>query len=304
METRTRTKAPAKGAAAYADVPPAAEMINAIENPEKTNKDIAEILKDTNIPVIGFPADDLVNLPGGIMINGELVRTAEVRELNGEDEEALARASQSKNPFHFIDRLLRCGVIRIGNSDSTDELLKRMLVGDREALILGIRNATYGNIIDVNGWRCLSCGIQSDMSVTLEDIPVSKLEDPAHEIELTVPLRKGRTAKIHLATGADQSAMYEKDELTQAQMESILLSRCIISVTEPDGITKSVTAFPSLVMSMSIPDRHAILDVMKKNQPGPRMNKIDYTCDACGEEVFFSVGIGDLFLYLRRDEWN
>ena len=93
-----------------------------------------------------IPPNDLVDLPGGI-IRADVIRTAVVRELTGKDEEALARASQSLNPFHFVNTLLECGVVRFGQEDESEtrQLLKEALIGDRDALILGIRRATYGD---------------------------------------------------------------------------------------------------------------------------------------------------------------
>jgi hypothetical protein len=300
METRTRAK-PAGGKLTAGTKPAGMERVNPLDNPEKANAEIAALLEGTksDLPTISFPADDLVNLPGGLIKDGKVIRTALVRELNGSDEEALARASQSGNPFHFVDRLLRCGVVQIGDSTSTDALLNEMLVGDREALILGIRNATYGDKLNVDGWRCTNCGASADLAMALDNIPLDTLDDPASQINFEVNLRKGRTAKVRLANGADQTALYDKKELTQAERETILLSRCIFSITESSGIMQNIAAFPSLVLKMSIPDRHTILDELTRRQPGPKMDKISYKCDTCGEEVFVTVGIGDLFLDIR-----
>lgn len=307
METRTRAKAaPAKPAVPA--VPKGGSLSgssekwnNPLDDPAKANAEIAALLEGSKseLPTISFPADDLVNLPGGLVRNGSVIKTALVRELNGSDEEALARASQSGNPFHFVDRLLRCGVVQIGETPATDELLNELLVGDREALILGIRNATYGDKLDVDNWRCTNCGTSADLSMALDNIPTESLEDPENEITFTVALRKGRVATVRLANGGDQTALYDKKDLTQAERESILLTRCVSVITESSGITQSVAAFPSMVLKMSIPDRHKILDELTKRQPGPKMDKISYKCDTCGEEVFVTVGIGDLFLDIR-----
>src|ERR1700691_2436099 len=102
METRTRAK-PAGGKLTAGTKPAGMERVNPLDNPEKANAEIAALLEGSKseLPTISFPADDLVNLPGGLIKDGKIIRTALVRELNGSDEEALARASQSGNPFHF-----------------------------------------------------------------------------------------------------------------------------------------------------------------------------------------------------------
>lgn len=269
-----------------------------LEDPAKANADIAALLKD-NVPAITMPSDDLVNLPGGIIVDGKLHKTAVVRELNGEHEELLAKASQSYplNPWHFIDRLLRCGVVQIGDlpESRTEQLLKEMLVGDREQLLLGIRRATYGEELDIDNWQCPNCNNVASLSMLLEDIPCQTLENPEEELTFTVPLKKGGSARVRLATGDDNRAMFEKP-LTQAQQQSIVLSRCVLDITNPNGVVQNVAGFPSLVLGMSVPDRHKILDELRTRQPGPKYDEIKYECESCGEEVNVAVSVGHLFL--------
>jgi len=280
---------------------PDADWINPAENPERANAEIAALLAETtraDIPIIEPPEDDLVHLPGGLVKGGKVHRTAVVKELTGEDEEALARASQSLNPYHFIDRLLKCGVVQIGDlpEHQTEAHLKDLLVGDREQLILGIRRATYGEEVEVPDWRCSSCGNVATLTMELDDIPSVSLSNPLEEISFDVSLRKGGVARVRLATGEDHTAIYENKEITQAQRETILLSRCVMKITQPSGMEQNVAGYPSIVRNMSVPDRHKILRELRNRQPGPKYDDIHYTCEACGEEVTVVVGIGNLFL--------
>lgn len=267
------------------------------DNPEQTNALIEKLLTESAsapVPEIKFPDGDIVTLPGGLVRKDGVVKTVEVRELTGEDEESLAKASQSVNPFTFLDRLLRCGVTRIG--DSKDEkLLSQMLIGDREAIILGIRRATYGDDIKVIGWVCPDCNNEADLTFSIDDIPSEKLNDPS-DAEFNVNLRKGGHAKIRLANGEDQLAVFDKPDLTQAQRETILLSRCVVSITDRSGKEMLMAAFPSMSRSMSIPDRHAILKELGTRQPGPKYDQIKFDCDSCNKEQNVTVTIGHLFL--------
>lgn len=280
--------------------PQETEFINPLENPEKANADIAAALKSTlsEAPVIDFPPDDLVNLPGGLVTKDVVIKTGIVKELTGQDEEALARASQSMNPYHFLDRLLKCGVVRLGDEppSQTEALLNRLLIGDREQLILGIRNATYGDQIEVENWRCPLCGVEATLSMELSDIPAVKMSDTEADSTFKIPLRKGGFALVRLATGEDQLAIFEKDGLSQAQRETILLSRCVISLVDKAGNERTMQGFPSMSLEMSVPDRHAVLRALSDRQPGPKYDQIKYTCEACGEESNVTVTIGDLFL--------
>lgn len=275
---------------------PPANKVNPLDDPEKTNADIAKLLQE-DFPEIEDPAADLVELPGGLIDGDDVVRTATVRELTGEHEEALARAIASLNPFHYIDTLLTCGTAAIGDDNNEAKvklLLKKLLVGDRDALILGIRSATYGDTIDIPEWQCPQCGAPSDLAIKLSQIETKSIDDPRAEMIFEVPLRKGGKAKVRLANGGDQIAVFENLKWTQAERDSRLLSRCVLEIHK-DGVARSVQLEPSLVRTMSIPDRRAIIKELSERQPGPRYNDIKFTHDSCGEEVSLQLSVGDLF---------
>lgn len=277
------------------------EWINPADNPQAANEAIDKLMAEVNttkLPEISLPSDDTVTLPGGLVIKDKVIREVQVKELTGEDEEALARASQSQNPLIFLDRLIKCGVVKIGSEPTSenDKLLNQMLIGDREAIILGIRKVTYGASLDVEEWICPKCGSKADLEMTLDDIPVITSSDPLNDQGFEVDLRKGGKAYVNLATGADQLAIFEKPDLTQAQRETILLTRCVKTLMDENGKELPMAAFPSLARSMSIPDRHAILKELKDRQPGPKYDKIAYTCQVCETEQNVLVTIGHLFL--------
>src|ERR1700691_74906 len=192
----------------------ATKTLNALEDPEGTNRVIQKALAEANpMPEADPPSPTLVSLPGGLLAkDGEIISTAEVRELTGEDEEDLARAAQAKpgNIFHYMNTLLECGVKRFGTEDPrrTKTLLKNALVGDRDALIMGIRRATYGEDVDIEQWTCPSCGQKSDLTIPLEDVPVKEITRE-QLAPFTVDLRNGRSAEVRLATGADQLSIFE-----------------------------------------------------------------------------------------------
>jgi hypothetical protein len=280
----------------------AAEIASSPEAADQANAEIKALLDETTKeePVKAeLPPDDLVTLPGGLVKDGKVIKTAIVKELNGEDEEALARASQSMNTFHFFDRLLKCGVAGLGDVRDPEEILKDLLIGDRDALILGIRKATYGDDIEINNWKCDFCGATATLSMTTDDIPVKKMVNPADETVFKVPLRKGGTVEARLATGEDQIAALSNKELTQAQVETIFLQRCVLSITDKNGVRHSMQGYPSLALEMSMPDRHKVLNELRDRQPGPKYDEVKYKCETCGEDTLVAVGLGDLFLDIR-----
>src|SRR6185437_9023507 len=244
-----------------------AEAKNPLDNPVESNKEIDSLLKSTvsDYPTPGLPPDDLVVLPGGLVDSGMVVRNVVVRALTGEDEEALARAVRGGNFFHYIDTLLERGTVAIGNHREQADVrkqLKSLLVGDRDAVVLGIRRATYGDDIEIKDWICPSCGEESNISMTVEDIPVGEMDDPVTENTFTVKLRRGRSARVRLANGYDQAAVFENLKLSQAERDTLLLSRCVLVLTESDGSERTLAGFPSVARGMSMPDRKTILKEM------------------------------------------
>lgn len=253
------------------------------------------------IPDIPEPPSDFVQLDGGFIYEDEPQSTAVVRELTGEHEEALARSLKSGNTFHFLQVLLESGTASIGSivdPVKVREALRSMLIGDRDALVLAIRIATYGNELEVLQWTCPACNSQSDMTFDLApgglDIKsktLENIEDATFEVEL----RKGARAMVRLATGEDQLYVFDKAELTGAERDSRLLSKCVNSVTDVNGRNHKLIAEPAYVLKLSIPDRHTILEALQDRQPGPQYNKISFKHEDCGNEVTISLGLVDLF---------
>lgn len=270
----------------------------ALADPAQTNADITSVLAQAGMAPPSPPPlpGDTVTLPGGLVRDGRVRRQAVIRELTGADEEALSRAWQSGSLFRFMDVLIECGTVMIGDLPATPEVLKGLLLGDRDELALAVRAATYGDEMSIDGWQCPACGGLSDISFSLsQDVERARLDDPAAGVTFEVPLRKGGTALARLATGADQEDVYSDETWTPAQRNTRLLSRCVLALTSEQGAKTSVAAFPSAARDLASADRHAILRQLGERQPGPRYNKISFTHDGCKNEVTLALGITDLF---------
>lgn len=271
-----------------------------LASPATTNAEVDAILAGAGVntpPVIEDVPDDTVKLPGGVIRDGKLIRTAVVRELNGADEEALSRALKTGSAFRFMDVLIERGTMSIGDQPATRELVKSLLIGDRDELAVAIRVATYGDELAIEQWECPACQRLmnlADFSLT-NDLERITLSDPAQETTFEVPLRKGAKALVRLANGADQDAMWADDNWTSAERNSKLLSLCVMSLTDKDGQSFNVRAFPSLVLNLSIPDRQKILREVNERQPGPRYNEVKFKHEECGNEVILALGVADLF---------
>ena len=115
------------------------------------------------------PSSPEITLPGGFIENGELITTVEVRELNGADEEAISKASSTGKAFNA---LLQRGLIKIGSRAAQPDDLDKLLSGDRDAILIGIRRVTFGDTLNFK-IQCGNCAAEQDASVDLvKDVPV------------------------------------------------------------------------------------------------------------------------------------
>lgn len=232
------------------------------------------------------PPGPEVELPGGFIDNGTLVTTVEVRELNGMDEEAIAKAS---NTGKALNVLLQRGLVKIGSRPATSLDLDLFLSGDRDAILIGIRRITFGETLDVNA-TCSNCGVKQEVSIDLkEDIPVVKLENPATDRTWNVKTKRGFIT-VALPTGVTQKRLMENSDKTSAELSTILLSGCVQAVNGEPSLGAST------VLNLSIADRAQIVDEIMARTPGPRLGEVSKVCKACGEGIPLPLSLVDLFL--------
>jgi hypothetical protein len=274
---------------------------NPLANPSASNAAIAAILNDNGgqvaKPEITLPAGGNFSLPGGYVLGGDYASVrydADVRELTGADEEAMTKA-RSGGLGKYIATLLSAGTVSVGGEQASTTLLSNLLLGDRDMLLMEIRRATYGDEIVWDRYSCPFCGEEFRLSVTLDEIPIRRLEDPAARI-FEVALRKNRKAFVRLPVGSDQEALLAvADRLSDSEQNTLLLSRVLISVVEADGTENAVSGNPEFARSLGIADRQTILDTIEKKQPGPQYNDVKFLHDSCGKEVPLFISAGDLF---------
>ena len=255
-----------------------------LEHLQESRKETAKATIHVDTP----PADTEVELPGGYFnpLTGETAKTAEVRELNGFDEEALSRA---KTPAHAILMLLKRAVVRIGNnSNPTDQDIDALLMGDRNQLLIGIRAATWGKEVRYDDVRCPHCTheftIEFDLS---KDVPLRTL-DSSSDQSFEVKLRKG-IAVVGLPTGVAQRRILTADGKTSTELNSILLEEC---VQEINGIP---VMDPKTIKALGSADRQTILEEIAKRNPGPLLDEVKEACPECSEEIQYPLTVMGLF---------
>ena len=237
-------------------------------------------------PVMDHPVDLTVDLPVPIEhpTEGQL-RRAEVRELNGEDEEYFAKG---RDDGAKITRLVARGTVSLDGVDVDEALISSMPIGNRDTLMLAIRRATYGDDLDLD-LVCNACGAENGIIVDL----VKEVDVKTAKTTATVEFRRGGSAKIRWPNPDDESAIRlaaEKNKnMTMAELNSMLIGRVLLEVNGQDAFGEQTAK------QLKMPDRRDIVDFLAEEQPGPLFDKIEHECVECGRKSPVKIGYDELF---------
>ncbi len=160
-------------------------------------------------------------LPGGLVLQPDhLLNKASLRPLSGHEEEWLARHPGMPSAARVTWLLTAC-LLSLDDHPVTRDLVRQLLVADRDYLILQLRRLTLGENIQAV-MPCPSCNNKMDVSFQVSDVPVEAR--PQSTSSYTLQL-SDRNVSFRLPTGGDQEAVL-RTKLEEAAAE--LLKRCIL----------------------------------------------------------------------------
>jgi hypothetical protein len=118
-----------------------------------------------------------VLLPHGVQADGSWLRTAQLRELNGYDEEQLSEM-RNASAFSRSKALLERVVDFVGNAAAGRlDLLAQLTVGDTVALILQTRRIMFGDYLHIL-ITCPACGGEMASDLTVSQLLQPPLLEP------------------------------------------------------------------------------------------------------------------------------
>ena len=174
-------------------------------------------------------------LPGGYWdAEGVLHRSYELAPLSGREEELLVQAS-GRPSAELVTEVLARGIASVGEiSPVPEHVTQQMLVGDRQFLLLRLRQATFGDHVRA-GLICPwpDCGQRVTIEFALSDVPVAESVDkgPMYAMQLSAQAANGgdadRRVAFRLPTGADQEEVAGWLPVNEAHALTLLLERCV-----------------------------------------------------------------------------
>lgn len=105
----------------------------------------------------------------------------EYRGYKGKEERAMIKALQARSASGYDELMMSCVSSISGEAVKTDAQILDLHSGDRRAILLRIREATHGPLVDLK-WECSHCHfeniVRADMSGIDWDVPLVVDEGP------------------------------------------------------------------------------------------------------------------------------
>lgn len=234
------------------------------------------------VPSIDYPPSTSVKLIRGVFNTetGTWEKDAVVRELTGEDEEALATLDAKENLGYgeYLTALLQRAVVSIGSHTVAHNppLIDDLIIGDRDLLFLGVLRASYGKNREMQ-MLCGNCEGSNDVTIDLEEDFKYVHKDVDATKPIVVKLKDGSTRSFNYPTSGD-SRYASKKAKTTAEQNTYIISRCLIGDLDRDSRE-------SWAKKLGLADRKKIIKAITQAQPGPRLEEVKTQCAHCNQDL-------------------
>ena len=225
--------------------------------------------------------------------NGVMHTEFEYREMNGTDEEAIAKP-KVKSSGSMVTRVIleRC-ITRIGSIEKESvkpsewtSIIQSLAIGDQDFAMLKIREISLGDEFEVSH-KCPSCKTKINSVFTLDELPLVPYSG-VEEIEFELPRGyKDKEGTVHKfgvlrhATGLDREALDKVVTQNPSMANTLLLARCIKSLG-----TAPIT--DDLLRNLSMRDRNYLFSLIRDTSFGYDVSDFEIECPSCERELSIS----------------
>lgn len=228
---------------------------------------------------IAIPSEGKFYPPGHPLHQAQFI---EIRPMTARDEDILTSRALFKQG-KVIDSLLRSCVLTKGLDVS------QMLVGDRNAAIIGIRVSGYGADYSTK-LECPTCGAKSDIELDLGQLPLKKVPDDVqpisaftNEFSFRLPV-SGKIANFRLPVGSDEQELVMLIERMRKATgaENLVTSRLMQQILSIDGETDR-NKLAGMIRNLPAKDSRELRGYMDSCAPDVRLVS-KFSCQACDFE--------------------
>lgn len=235
--------------------------------------------------------DEVYTLPAGYVDeNGTTHTEFTIRDIIGKDEEAIHKADVKANGSKVVSTLLTRCVTRIGTltpksvggSDKWANVIKSLLVGDQDYMLVQLRKKSIGDEIEANH-ICPNPSCKAKLTTFLS---LDELEFVPFDGERVIPFsltrgykdRKGVVHKegtLRLPTGLDREILTPLAKSNLAKAETTMLTR-VCKFNDGAYVDDDVMS------NLTIKDREYLMKLLREHLFGYKF-EVEVTCSSCGE---------------------
>lgn len=225
-----------------------------------------------------------ITLPHGLWVADACLRDATVRPVTADDALGVQELGPHASPAARAHHLLARCTTRLGPQTPVEpETVRDLVAGDREALLLALRRATFGDPLQAHA-PCPACGQMLELDLRTSDLLLPPYPDPAPWYDLP-PTEPGPARRFRLPTGRDLEAAAPRAGGDPDDAAGMLLLRCL--APDPEDPTGTTTLSPET--------RERIAARMAELDPQAEL-RLQTTCPACGESVATLFDAGSFLL--------
>jgi hypothetical protein len=122
----------------------------------------------------------------------------------------------------------------------------------------------------------------------LDDVEFNSFSQETYTKTFTVDTKLGKLV-VAYPNGVTQRKVAESTNSTTAELITIVLAGCILSVNDEPVIGNSIA------LKLGLQDRATIVELLSKGAPGPRLGEVKKTCGACGIVLNVPLSLQSLF---------
>jgi T4 bacteriophage base plate protein len=256
-------------------------------------------------PIKEKPDQGIFLLPGGyISSDGTCHQLVKLRQLTGREEEMIVDTDAvNDNVITLLTRILASCIESIGPiKEISLDVVRQLLICDRDYLLLKLRQMTFGDRIDAQV-KCPneSCGKLMHIDFDLKKIKVQRknIGKGFHSIHLS-PLASYKDSNnvkhteidFRLPIVADQEEISEqlyRQTKNESKALTKLLQRCLMRIGNINEIDED------MIYSLSILARREIDQKMQELSPKVDL-RIHFKCPVCGNGFTSPFDLQNFFL--------